>query len=203
MNKSLLPGCWNEAQRGRPCSQTAHTPVFLQDSLHAGGVHRAQRAAPASPARKHDWPPQAVAHQALRPQVLLAETPGSLGPPPHAAVDQTGRGQFACVTVFAAAELTHDRQGRGASLRRVTGRRAPSRRTATGRAEDTAGRGLYQQLTAGTQCARNCSTIMCEGPVVSPGEGQLPHTPASPIPEGQRISSTKGAPVKNHVQPSR
>lgn len=56
----------------------------------------------------------------------------------------------------------------------------------TGRAEDTAGRGLYQQLTAGTQCARNCSTVVYEGPAVSPGEGQLPLTPASPIPEGQR-----------------
>lgn len=132
VNKSLLPGCWNEAQRQTLLTDRPHPSLPPGQSTRRRGPPRSASSPSLTCQQTHEWPPQPAAHQALRPQVLLAETPGSLGPPPpHAAIDQTARGQFTCVTVFAASELTHDRQGRGASLRRVTGRCASSRHMAT------------------------------------------------------------------------
>lgn len=161
-------------------------PVFLQGSLHTGRstvLHEQPR------------PPEAAAHQALRPQALPAQTPVSLSTRPSSSSfgcrPETGSCQFACVTVFAASELTHDCQHRGASLRGVTRRSASSRCTATrarggaGRAEDAAGRVPHQQLSVSLRHAPNCSTTVYERPVVSPGEGQLTHTPA-PHPRGAK-----------------
>ena len=76
-------------------------PVFLQGSLHTGRstvLHEQPR------------PPEAAAHQALRPQALPAQTPVSLSTRPSSSSSgcrpETGSCQFACVTVFAASELT-------------------------------------------------------------------------------------------------
>ena len=85
VNKSLLPGSWNEVERGRPKSLPSSRTVYTQAHPPCAVINPSLRWKD-----KQKWSADEVAHEVLHPQALLAERPVSLGPSlPHVAVDQT------------------------------------------------------------------------------------------------------------------